>query len=120
MCFIFLSGKPNLSTSLQRLEISCLQEHEDVLHEELDPVDLSDLLFEERAMEIIAHDTITESSLRSKQVKHLLKTINENENDCFHFFLYILQKEEYKYIFEKLFESPAPNVKISGMFNYIL
>lgn len=86
MCFIFLSGKPNLSTSLQRLEISCLQEHEDVLHEELDPVDLSDLLFEERAMEIIAHDTITESSLRSKQVKHLLKTINENENDCFHFF----------------------------------
>lgn len=82
---IFL-GKPKLPTSLQRLDISCLQEHKKVLHDELDPFDHSDLLFEERAIEIIAHDQITESDLRNKQIEYLLKTIEENKNDCFHFF----------------------------------
>lgn len=120
MCSIFLSGKPNLPTNLRSLEISCLQEHEEVLNDELDPFDHSDLLFEERAMEIIAHDKITESGLRSKQIKRLLKTIKENRNDCFHFFLHILQKEEYNYILEKLCDRPAPKVGTSGMFDHIL
>lgn len=117
--FKYFSGKPKLPISLQRLEISCIQEHEDVLHDELDPSDHSDLLFEERAIEIIAHDQITESDLRSKQTGYLLKTIKENKNDCFHFFLYILQKEEYEYILQKLCERPAPKIESSGMLNHI-
>lgn len=115
----FFSGKPKLPTSLQRLKISCIQEHEEVLHDELDPFDHSDLLFEERAIEIIDHDKITESDLRSKQSEFLLKTIKENKTDCFHFFLYILQKQDYKYILQKLCERPAPKIESSGMFNHI-
>lgn len=115
---IFL-GKPKLPTSLQRLDISCLQEHKKALHDELDPFDHSDLLFEERAIEIIAHDQITESDKHSEQTRYLLKTIKENKNDCFHFFLYILQKEEYEYILQKLCERPAPKIESSGMFNHI-
>lgn len=114
-------GKPKLPTSLQRLDISCLQEHKKVLHDELDPFDHSDLLFEERAIEIIAHDQITESDLRNKQIEYLLKTIEENKNDCFHFFLYILQKEEYEYILQKLCERPAPKSSESvGTLNWKL
>lgn len=84
-----LSGKPDLCP--ERLNISWLQENEEVIIQELDPLYVCDLLFEDRAIEIIKHDTITELKLRKEQVRNLLKTVKENKNDCFHFFLYILQ-----------------------------
>lgn len=112
-----LSGKPSLCSELRSLNISCLQEHEEVLLEELDPLHISDLLFEERAIEIVEHDTITEFEYRRLQITNLLKTVKENKNDCFHFFLYILQNEEYVCIREKL-ERPVPEASRAGMFNY--
>lgn len=61
--------------------------------EELDPLYVCDLLFEDRAIEIIEHDTITEFESRNQQVRTLLETVKENKNDCFHFFLYTIQNE---------------------------
>lgn len=106
-----------MSPKLRGLEITCLQEHREVLHNELDPLYLCDLLFEERAITILAHDKITEVKQRQKQIKYLLRTVVENKNDCFYFFLYILQREEYEYIREKL-EKPASRAENVGMFNF--
>lgn len=110
-----LSGKPILSRSLQPLTKSCLKEHKNFLRDELEPLDICDFLFEERALEILDHDMITENGRRKKQIKRLLKTVKRNKNYCFHFFLYILQKEEYKYVLEEL-ERPASETFRAGMF----
>lgn len=107
-----------MSPSLQPLTLSCLKEHEQFLREELEPLDICDFLFEERALEILDHDKITENGRREKQIKRLLETVERNENYCFHLFLYILQKEEYKYVLEEL-ERPASETIGAGMF-YIL
>lgn len=112
---IYLSGKPDLSPWLRGLGIRCLQEHSELLHNELDPLYICDQLFEERAITILAHDSITEAKRRQKQIGYLMGTVIENENDCFHFFLYILQREEYKYIRETL-ERPASEAENVGMF----
>lgn len=63
------------------------------MSEELDPLYVSDLLFEDRGIEIIEHDTITEFETRNQQFRTLLETVKENKNDCFHFFLYTIQKQ---------------------------
>lgn len=103
-----------MSPELRRLGIRCLKEHSELLHNELDPLYFCDLLFEERAITILAHDKITEVKRRQKQIRDLIEVI-ENENDCFHFFLYILLREEYKYIRETL-ERPASEAENVGMF----
>lgn len=73
------------------------------MYEELEPTHIADLLFEERAVDIFAHDKITESPRRRNQIKYLLETLRENGNECFHFFLFILQENiEYRYICDKL------------------
>lgn len=114
-----LSGKPNLSPSLQPLTISCLKEHKIFLRDELEPLEICDFLFEEKALEILDHDKITEKERRRKQAKRLLKTIKRNKNCCFHFFLYILQKKEYKDVLDKL-ERPASETIRAGMFYLLL
>lgn len=114
-----LSGKPNVSPSLQSLTISCLKKHKNFLRDELEPLDICDFLFEERALEILDHDKITEKRRRKKQIKRLLKTVKRDENYCFHFFLYILQKEEYKYVLEEL-ERPASEAIRAGMLYLLL
>lgn len=114
-----LSGKPTLSPSLQLLTISCLKEHKHFLRDELEPLDICDFLFEESALEIREHDMITENGRLKKQIKRLLKTVKRNENDCFHFFLYILQNKEYKYVLEVL-ERPASETIRAGMFYFLL
>lgn len=101
-----LSGKPDLIPSLNCLTIDCLQEHKEFFIDELDPLHFCDLLFEERALDILTHDIITETKMRQKQMKFLLETLREIKNDCFHFFLYILQRDEYDYIRTQL-EKPA-------------
>nr|XP_034318199.1 sacsin-like isoform X8 [Crassostrea gigas] len=98
-------GRPDLNQRHRSLKTQCLQEHEEFLNEELEPLDVCDLLFEERAIEISAHDKITETSRRQKQMKYLLETVKENKNDCFLFFLYILQKEGHESILEELKKS---------------
>lgn len=106
---------PDLSPRLNSLLILCLEVHKEMLYDELEPLDLSDLLFEERAIEILTHDKITETRQRQKQIKRLLETVQKTENNCFHFFLYILQRNEYNYIRKKL-EGPAPEPLKRGIF----
>lgn len=108
-------GMPDLSPRLNSLLILCLEVHKEMLYDELEPLDLSELLFEERAIEILTHDKITETRQRQKQIKRLLETVQKNENNCFHFFLYILQRNEYNYIRKKL-EGPAPEPLKRGIF----
>lgn len=111
----FLSaGKPILSPRLRRLNITCLQKHKEMLLDELEPLDFCDLLFEERAIEIPVHDKITETSRRVKQTEYLLETVQENKNDCFHFFLYILQREEFQFI-RSVLEEDTSGIGGSGM-----
>lgn len=114
-----LLGRPDLNSSLSRLSVACLQENEDFLLRELEPLDLCDLLFEEKAIEILAHDMITESSQRQKQTTYLIDTLKENNNDCFHFFLYTLQRTEYANIREE-FEKPASEAIKDGMIYSII
>lgn len=77
------------------LDISCLQEHSDIIRNELDALYICDKLFEEMAVTFIDHDKITEAKQRRKQMDSLLSTVKENKHDCFNVFLYILQTEEY-------------------------
>lgn len=103
-------GKPILSPRLRSLNITCLQKYEEMFYTELEPLDLCDLLFEESAIEIPAHDKITETRTRVKQTKYLLETVQENKNDCFHFFLYILQREEFQFI-RNVLEEDASGIR---------
>lgn len=90
---ILILGKPALIPSLSCLTIFCLRNHKDLLEDELEPIQISDLLFEERAIDILAHDRITETVSRRKQIKNLLETVEGSRRDCFHFFLFILQNK---------------------------
>lgn len=80
----------------------------------MEPVDLCDLLFEEKAIETHDHDKITETKRQLKQAKQLIETVKENENDCFHFFLFTLQRDEYEYIRKEL-EKPVSGALRDGM-----
>lgn len=90
----FSSGLPVLSPNLKRLSTWCLQEQKKYLLDELEPINICDFLFEEKAIEIMTHDNITETAKRRQQVEDLLQTLQENKNDCFHYFLYIIEKNE--------------------------
>lgn len=91
-----------MSPHLEQLSTSCLQERKEFLLDELDPLDICDLLLEERAIEIMTHDKITEIGERRQQVKDLLQTLQQNENDSFHYFLYIIEKNEFNDIINVL------------------
>ena len=93
-----------MDTELQSLNVSCLQEHQQLLKNELDPLYLCDLLFEERAIELFEHDKVTEESRCNKQIPLLLEIVTENKNNCFHFFLYILLTRDYDHIIKKIVE----------------
>lgn len=112
---ILILGKPVLNHSLRYLTISCLRDYRNLFEEELEPIKLADLLFDERAVDILAHDKITETIFRRKQIKHLLETVEKNKEDCFHFFLFILQNE-FKNICIEL-QSPKFAAVRGNMFN---
>lgn len=96
-----------MSPNLRSLTTTCLTEHEIFLYDELEPLYITDLLFEEKAVTISAHDEITETICRENQTKNLLKTLMENDRDCLHFFLYKIQeKKQFQYICKRL-ENPA-------------
>lgn len=57
-------------------------------------------------MDIPTHDRITETSSRRKQIRYLLETLKENKNDCFYFFLYILEREGFYVILDKIKKFP--------------
>lgn len=115
---IFLSGKPDLKSKLRCLTTACLKKYEDFFYDELEPVDICDVLFEESAVDIPSHDKITESTLRRKQIEYLLKTVKENKHDCFHFFLYTIQ-EILPFVCQEL-EKRTPSIIEVGMFVFIL
>lgn len=112
-----LTGKPGLTPRLTLLTTSCLEEHKDFLYDELEPIVVCDHLFEEGAVNILAHDFITETKERQKQIKRLIEKVKENKNDCFHFFLYILKNNEYENIRNELENSPLEAVR-EGMSDY--
>ncbi|XP_078339927.1 uncharacterized protein LOC111110586 isoform X5 [Crassostrea virginica] len=109
--YLKIRGFPRLDTALQSLNVSCLQEHQQLLKNELDPLYLSDLLFEERAIELFEHDKVTEESRCNKQTPLLLGIVNENKNECFHFFLHILLNRDYKHIIKKIVEPVEESVQ---------
>lgn len=106
-----------MKPSLRCLTISCLKEFEDLLYDELEPVDICDVLFEESAVDIPSHDKITEPTRRRKQTECLLKTVKENKHDCFHFFLYIVQ-EMFPFVCQELEERIPSPIEV-GMYAFI-
>lgn len=106
-----------MKPSLRCLTISCLKEFKDFLYDELEPVDICDVLFEESAVDIPSHDKITEPTRRRKQTECLLKTVKENKHDCFHFFLYIVQ-EMFPFVCQELEESIPSPIEV-GMYAFI-
>lgn len=74
--------------------------------EELEPVPITDLLFEEYAVTFSDHDKIMETKYRRKQAKQLLEILGRNNDDCFHRFLDILQREEKYHIICKQLGNP--------------
>lgn len=111
-----------MSPHLERLSTSCLQEQNEFLLDELEPIDLCDFLLEERAIEIMTHDKITETGERRQQVKDLLQTLQQNENDCFHYFLYIIEKNEFNDIRDVLASEAVRDGKcnLGITFNFLL
>lgn len=103
---------------LKCLRRECLEENEEFLLDELDPIELCDILLEERAIEIMIHDKITETEERRQQAKDLLQVLQENKNECFHYFLHIIQSNEYKDICNQLKNPSASEAVGKGMFNF--
>ena len=102
------------------LDISCLQEHSDIIRNELDALYICDKLFEEMAVTFIDHDKITEAKQRRKQMDSLLNTVKENKDDCFNVFLFILQTEEYHSVLCELKGSSSETRKKGVLFKAIL
>lgn len=113
----YLLGIPNLERNLCCLTISCLERNEDFLYEDLEPLDICDFLFEEGAVDIPSHDKITEPCQRRKQIKYLLETVKGNEHHCFRFFLYILHREGYTDVCQRLVSRTSSRVEV-GMFYF--
>lgn len=88
------------------------------MYDELEPVDICDVLFEESAVDVPSHDKITEQTCRRKQTEYLLKTVKENKHDCFHFFLYIIQ-EMFPFVCQEL-EKRTPTTIEVGKFVFLL
>lgn len=91
-----------MDARFEGLNISCLEEHQEQLEEMLEPLDLSDNLFEEGALDILEHDRITEDESRRNQVSYLLDAVKKDKNDCFHWFQFCLKKENNTPIIELL------------------
>ena len=91
-----------MDTALQNLDVSCLQEHQQLLKNELDPLYLCDLLFEERAIKLFEHDKVTEERRCNQQIPLLLEIVAENKNECFHFFLHLLLNRDYEHIVKEI------------------
>lgn len=113
----FSSGLPGLSPHLKRLSTSCLQERKKYLLDELEPIYICDFLFEEKAIEIMTHDNITEKEKRQQQVEDLLQTLQENENACFHYFLYIIEKNKFNDMHNVLESTLHPEDIRDGIYN---
>lgn len=107
-----------MKSQLRSLTTACLKKYEDVLYDELEPLFICDVLFEESAVDVPSHDKITEPTCRRKQAEYLLKTVKENKHDCFHFFLYIIQ-EEVPFVCQEL-EKHTPTMIEVGMFVFLL
>ena len=97
-----LKGKPNLDARFEDLHISCLDKHQKQLEEMLEPLDLSDVLFEVGALDIFEHDRITEDECRKNQVIHLLNVLKEDKKDCFYWFKWRLKEENNNSIIDLL------------------
>lgn len=106
-----------MSPYLKRLSTSCLQEKKQLLLDELEPIDICDFLFEEKAIDIMTHDNITETGERWQQGEDLLQTLQENKNDCFHYFLYIIEKNEFNDIRNVLENTLHPEDVRDGIYN---
>lgn len=106
-----------MKSKLRCLTTACLKKYEDVLYDELEPVEICDVLFEESAVDIPSHDKITEQTLRRKQIEYLLNTAMENKHDCFHFFLYTIQ-ELFPFVCQEL-EKRTPSTIEVGMFVFL-
>lgn len=109
-------GKPVLKSQLRSLTTACLKKYEDVLYDELEPLFICDVLFEESAVDVPSHDEITEPTCRRKQAEYLLKTVKENKHDCFHFFLYIIQ-EEVPFVCQELEKHTPTMIEVDGVPN---
>lgn len=109
-------GKPVLKSKLRCLTTACLKKYEDVLYDELEPVEICDVLFEESAVDIPSHDKITEQTLRRKQIEYLLNTAMENKHDCFHFFLYTIQ-ELFPFVCQELEKRTPSTIEVDGVPN---
>lgn len=106
-----------MSSYFKSLNTSCLQEQKENLLKELEPIYICDFLFEEKAIEIMTHDRITETKkTRLQQVTDLLQTLQANKNDCFHYFLYIIEKNEFLGI-RKALGSPDLDAARDGIHN---
>ena len=115
MKHILIKGKPNLDARFEGLNISCLDEHQKQLEEMLEPLDLSDVLFEVGALDIFEHDRITEDECRKYQVIQLLNALKENKNDCFYWFQWCLKEENNNSIIELLRSAPEFLLPEPGM-----
>lgn len=102
---------------LNCLSPSCLQEQKEFLLDELEPIDLCELLLEEKVIEIMTHDKITETGEGRQQIKDLLQTLQQNENDCFHYFLYIIEKNEFKDIRNELASQSVLEAAREGIYD---
>lgn len=114
--YLVRRGKPDLKPSLRCLTISRLKEFEVFLYDELEPIVICDYLFEESAVDITSHDKITEPTRRRKRTERLLKTVEENKHDCFHFFLYIIQNM-LPFICQELEKSTPSPIEVDGVPN---
>lgn len=104
-----------MHTLLEKLDTSCLDERTQFLQEELEPLYICDILLEESAISILDHDKATEASRRKKQISYLLDIVKKNQNNCFMFFLYILQSQGRHNIIKELLKTSSKETIATGM-----
>ena len=96
--FHFPDPKREITFTLQRDD---LDRHQALFFEQLEPLELSDILFELDVLTVGDHDNIEENQSRKRRIEILLSCLKRNSENL-DYFLYALQQCNAELVLEKL------------------
>lgn len=98
-----------------------LKRHKSLFEKELEPLGLSDILFEVKVLTVSEHDEIEEKSSLGSRIQTLLNYLENKPEDKLAFFVYALMQSGKSLILEKLRNPQSVHEEpISGNILFIL
>lgn len=117
--FVFLIGffsdlRRQVNVTIKRTDLTRL---ENFFIYELEPLEMSDILFEESVLTVTEHDVIEEQQSLKKRNEILLRCLKEQPEDQLYLFVYALMEGKKDFILEEIQKQPTEHSdQISGIF----